>query len=413
LAAGAPSLDNGRGKAYVWCGGPQGLEARPCWERAGEHAGDHFADRVGQAGDVNGDGYDDLFVAIPSWEAGPGRCELYLGGPAGLAARPAWAVTPPGHVREQFGDCTHPTGDVNGDGYDDLLVGAYQALSSAGRALLYLGGPRGLALRPAWVGRGEAEGDQFGYTLSAAGDVDGDGRGDVLLGAKFHDSSVEAGLAPKSIPASGKAYLYRGAPAGLEGPIWTGVGEEANAQFSVRAYALGDMDGDGRGELMLSEPGADGGAGRIRILDALTRAEKGRLSGRDLGVTDFGRSAGPAGDVNGDGYADLIAAGRKADEGRVWIWFGGPAGYSRQPQIRVKPASEKAGWGAWVAPAGDLDGDGLSDVVISAELESVAGELAGRIYVLYGRQVAPGVRPTGWSSAILDAYLPRKRRKAK
>lgn len=411
LAVGAPSFENGRGKAYVYCGGPHGLGAEPCWSKAGAHVGDHFGDRVGQAGDVNGDGYADLFVAIPSWQQGPGRCEVYLGGPQGLATEPAWAVTPPGHLREQFGDCTHPTGDVNGDGYDDLLVGAYQAAESAGRALLYLGGPKGLAGAPAWVGRGEAEGDQYGYTLSGAGDLNGDGLGDVIIGAKFHDGSRESGLPAKARFMAGKAYAYYGSPQGLRPSAWSSLGSEAMAQWSVRGYGIGDVDGDGRTELLISEPGADEGHGRVKILGAPHFDALRVLSGRALGLNDFGRAAGPAGDLNGDGYMDVVAAGRRADAGSVYVWFGGPQGLPSEPGLRVQAADSKSGYGAWVAPAGDLDGDGKDDLVISAELESEPLALAGRVYVLYGRQCAglKEARPHG--PAAMNVYLPKHRTK--
>lgn len=406
LAVGAPAFENGRGKAYVYCGGPQGLGAAPCWSQAGANVGDRYGDRLGQAGDVNGDGYADLYVAVPSWKQGPGRCEVFHGGPQGLGAKPAWAREGRGDDREQYGDCTHPTGDVNADGYDDLLVGAYQALSTTGRAELFLGGPKGLGAAPVWRGQGEAEGDQYAYTLSHAGDLDGDGYPELIIGAKFHDASAELGLPEKARFMAGKAYIHRGGPQGLEAqPAWTLLGWEARAQYSVRSYGAGDLDGDGGVDLMLSAPGADEGRGVLRLLHGKDRSVFAEIKGRDLGVSDFARAAGPAGDFNGDGHPDVLAAGRVGDQGRVFVWFGGPQQRWKAPDLRVKAEDESGAYGAWVAPAGDLDGDGLDDLVIGAELYSGVRALAGRVSVVYGKQGArtqETVRKSG-----LSVYLPR------
>lgn len=408
LSVGAPDHDQHRGKVYVYCGGPGGLGQRPCWSAEGALRGDQFGDRVGQAGDVNGDGFADLFVAIPSWKGGPGRCEVFLGGKTGLGARAAWGVTPPGGEREQFGDCTHPTGDVNNDGYDDLLVGAYQALSSSGRALLYLGGPRGLATREIWQGRGEAEGDQYGYTLSSVGDINADGFADVIIGAKFHDGSREAGLAAGARSLAGKAYVYYGSAQGLSLPAQTVLGQEANARLSVRSYGIGDVDADGIAEVMISEPGADQGRGAVGIYRGSDLKRMTRLRGKSFGLSEFGQAAGPAGDMNGDGFEDVVIAGRVADRGRALVFFGSAKGIGMTPALSVEEPQQRPGFATWVSPAGDLDGDGLSDLVFGDERCSAVHDLAGRIWVLYGKQ-GPSKSPRiASASSRLHVYLTKK-----
>lgn len=411
LIVGAPGFDSNRGKVYVYCGGPHGLSDKPCWAMQGEHVGDQFGDRVGQAGDVNGDGYADVFVSAPSYQGGLGRCEVYLGGKKGLKKKADWSVSPRSGA-QQFGDCTHPTGDVNGDGYDDLLVGAYQALSSAGRALLYLGGPQGLSPVAAWEGKGEAESDQYGYTLGSAGDFDGDGYGDILLGAKFHDPSAELKMKAKAMATAGKAYFYPGSAQGPKPLAWTALGSERGAQFSVRGYGVGDLDGDGHPELLISEPGADEGWGAVHIYSSPGFRLRWTLRGKDLGVNDFGRAAGPAGDLNGDGYDDLVIAGRQRDQGKVFVFLGGPAGLAAKPAFQISSGTDKGGYGSWVAPAGDLDGDGLDDLVIGAEISSETLSLGGKVYVFYGRQAraASPNRSIKQGKKRLNVYLPLSKR---
>lgn len=411
LMVGAPAYDTNRGKAYLYCGGPAGLSAgaKPCWTAEGSQVGGQFGDRVGQAGDVNGDGYDDVFLSVPFWK-GVGRCEVYLGGPKGLGKAPNWALSPKdGGLSQAFGDCTHPTGDVNGDGYDDLLVGAYQANSATGRALLYLGGPKGLSQEPVWEGRGEAEGDQYGYTLAGVGDLNGDGFGDVIVGAKFHDPSRELGLKDKSRVAAGKAYLYYGTAHGLS-PVAAKVfyGEQIQSQLSVRSFGLGDLNGDSHPEFGLSEPGLDTGKGALRVYSAPGLAVTKEYRGRDFKLTDFGRASSPAGDMNGDGYDDLAVVGRVGERGQVLLFFGGPHGLSSRPQFFVQAPDESGAYGCWVAPAGDLDGDGLADLVIGAELYNGSGSLNGRVYVCYGKQVSTNESIAPKMKQHLKVYLPRR-----
>ena len=128
----------------------------------------------------------------------PAKAYLYLGGPSGLGSIPAWTRTGLG-LYVYYGFSVAAAGDVNGDGYADVVVGAYGDNGTTGKAEVFLGGAGGLGATPDWTAYGEGYGDGFGVSVASAGDVDGDGYADVVVGAAFYQGS-------------GKAYLFLGGP---------------------------------------------------------------------------------------------------------------------------------------------------------------------------------------------------------
>jgi hypothetical protein len=325
---------------------------------------------------------------------------VFLGSRRGLGPKPDWTVQAE-EPNTFFGDCTHPTGDLNGDGFDDLAVGAYGFDDGRGRIRLFYGGPQGLAAAPAWVSEGEAKHDWYGYGIGAAGDVNGDGIGDLIAGAKYNDQAGHD---------AGKAYLYLGARTGPAArPDWTWFGPGAEANATVRITGVGDVNGDGFDDVMVTAPRTKGDGDRFYLFyggaKGLSAAPDQSIRRSDPKLEFFGEGACPAGDLDGDGYDDLAVHGRAADGyGEVFIYRGGAKGLEPRPRwvLRGESAADRFGW--WVAPAGDLDGDGRPDLVVSAESHG-----RGAVYVYLGRQFGPSGGRT--PKHPLNGYLhptPRK-----
>jgi hypothetical protein len=229
LVVGARGTQNNAGRAYVFHGSSSGIGAQAASVlEAVDGADGVFGDVVSSAGDVNGDGFADVAVAAPRAFAVQGRVHLYLGSAHGVSTAPVATL----HIDAAGGHfgAALAAGDVNGDGFDDLVVGADRVDERAGAAYVFLGSAAGLAAEPAVVLRGaEGAGGRFGASVSVLGDVDRDGRADLVIGA------------PESRRGAGVAYLFRGSA--------TGVDSESGVAFANEALPdanLGEATGGTR-----------------------------------------------------------------------------------------------------------------------------------------------------------------------
>jgi hypothetical protein len=267
--------------------------------------------------DLDGDGRGDVAQA-----AAGGEVLLSRLGPGGVPIAPAQRLPGPARALAY-------APDVDGDGVGDLIVGR------AGSAEIYRGSASGLTLRTTLTGAGS-----FGGAVAGAGDVDGDGYGDVLVGA----------------PAEVSAWLFRGSAAGVSAA-------PAATLRGGRVGAAGDVDADGYADVVACAPG--GPALLYRGSPAGLAAPVPLLDPRPAGAGTFGHACAGVGDLDGDGYADL-AVTAVAGELQAIVFYGGPRGpRATTTIISAGPAAGHQGDDLAVGPAGDVDGDGQSDLLVA------------------------------------------------
>ncbi len=200
VIVGAFGYEGNTGRAYVFDGSAGGVSSTATTTLTGEARSSAFGASVSGAGDVNGDGYDDVIVGAYSYGSRMGRAYVYAGSPAGVSSTATTTLT--GAASEdRFGVSVSGAGDTNGDGYDDVIVGDYGYSSGAGLAHVYAGSASGVSTSAATTLTGTA--DYYGHSVSGAGDVNGDGYGDVIVGAYGYG------------PGQGRAYVYLGSAGGV------------------------------------------------------------------------------------------------------------------------------------------------------------------------------------------------------
>jgi hypothetical protein len=371
LAAGALLADwteADTGTVRVYRGSSAGMTLSSGTTLVGpEGGGSYFGESVASAGDVNGDGYSDLIVgAAGNFTTSTGRAHLYLGGASGLADTPSRTLSGPSTF-SNFGVAVTGAGDVNGDGYADVVVGAPSA-TGGGRAYVYHGSASGLSstvvatlLTPYGLN------SRFGETLAGAGDVNADGYGDLLVGA--HGASGN----------NGAFLLYLGSSSGLVAtPAFTFVGTEAGARLATAIAFAGDVNGDGYSDAVLGSRSGSGVPGSAYLFFGSTMGFAPvpvTLVGPDEVGGLFGIGVAGAGDVNRDGYSDIaIGASSAGGTGRVYVHLGGPSGVTPvAATVLVGLDPSGSGFGGALSGLDDVNGDGYGDLAVGA-----GGAMSGR-----------------------------------
>ena len=397
--AGFTNGQSGEGRAMLFLGSASGLSLSPSWTVEGNQADGAFGVSVAGAGDVNGDGYGDIVIGAFMYSNGQpeeGAAFVYHGaasGPSTTAAR----VLDINQTFSQFGASVAAAGDVNGDGYADVIVGApsyTNGEAGEGAAFLFPGSASGVVNTPQWTGEGNQaptpgfnDGTSMGCSVATAGDVNGDGYADVIVGARNYDVSIKD---------EGVTFLFIGGPAGLSTThLLRPRGNQINAAFGGQVATAGDVNADGYSDVLASATNFDAGQtneGRVFLFAgaAAMPGPAAQWTGEG-GAQDarYGEATASAGDVNGDGYSDILvgapsASGPLGGEGRVYLYLGSPTGPALAPAWTLTGTQFVELLGTAIASAGDVNGDGYSDVVVGSERYANANTFAGRVRLYLG-----------------------------
>ncbi|MEW5763330.1 MAG: FG-GAP-like repeat-containing protein, partial [Acidobacteriota bacterium] len=414
---GASGYTNGEsleGAAFVYHGGPGGLSATPDWTVEGGQAGAQLGMSAGTAGDVNGDGYSDVLSGAYYYDDGEtdeGVVFVFHGSPAGLSTGYA-ASLQANQAYARFGTSAGTAGDVNGDGYADVIVGAdgYDgAFGDDGGAFVFLGSASGLLTPPALSATSGQASAGFGISVGTAGDVNGDGYADVVVGAPNYDLGQSN---------EGAAFVYLGGSSGPSAsPAWTGQADQADARYGFSVSSAGDVNGDTYADLLIGSMYFTNGQfreGRLFVYlggSGGPAATASWTAESDQNTACLGFPVATAGDVNGDGYADIIAGAMlydngQADEGRAYVFHGGPDGLGAASSWSTEGNQANAYWGTSLASAGDVNGDGFDDFLLGSNgFDTAGGANAGKVELFFGSAGGPdatpdwtleGTQPDGW-----------------
>jgi FG-GAP-like repeat/Tetratricopeptide repeat len=324
------------------------------YELRGKTKGEQFGWVARRVGDVDKDGAQDFATSSPTYGTSAGRVFTY----SGKSGKLLWQVT--GQPNESLGFGVERAGDTDADGVPDVVAGA----PGSGYAYV-LSGKDGHVLRK--IGTGNAA-ESFGRTASTAGDLDGDGHADVLVGA------------PGMNGGAGKAFVYSG-KTGEELAAWDG--EKASDGFGN--MVAGPIDA--RHPLLLIGASGAGprGTGRVYLYRGLSDKPAATFDSDETGAAFGGMFLSVVGDVNADGVPDLYISdfpnqAKGPATGRIYVYSGADA--SLLTTITGETAGD--GFGIGVADAGDVNRDGHADLVVGAWQYSGAAPSAGKVYLHSG-----------------------------
>ncbi|MBK7569132.1 MAG: FG-GAP repeat protein [Chitinophagales bacterium] len=345
-----------------------------------------FGSAVSSIGDVNGDGYGDIGVGAYSYDNGElneGRVYIFHGSNTGIDSIPELTLES-NQASANFGFAVSGAGDVNGDGFDDIIIGAYNfdnGQTNEGAAFIYLGSASGINPIPNIMLESNQASANFGWSVSGAGDINADGFDDIIVGAQNYDNGNTN---------EGAAFIYHGSATGING-IANIILEinSTNAAFGTSVSDAGDINNDGFDDIIVGAPDYNS-KGKVNVYHGSVTGLNSTPNSNLLGFqnfAEFGYSISSAGDVNNDGFDDIIIGAYQHDniesnEGRATIYIGTSDGiYTSGYPREINQVDAQFGYS--VSGAGDVNADGYDDVIIGARYyeNGESNEGAGFIFL--------------------------------
>lgn len=398
VAVGVPnavvSLKANAGVVRIFYGSATGLPAAPSLTLEGSAENQRFGCGLAAPGDLDGDGFPELLVGSCGYNGGQvdeGRVDLYkfsAGTPLKFAS--VWHYE--GNLAGLKVGSVVAAGDFDGDGVSDIVVGVPGATTAsgagAGSAIMFKGAkdPAAIPITPSWTFEGEQAGAGAGFAVAAAGDVDKDGFGDLLVAAPNFDM-------PTGAADAGRVYLFRGSNAGPSTlPSWSADGVQPGARFGTALAGRGDVNNDTYADVAIGAPDFDApgltDAGAVFIFhggkDGLPKSANSTIAGRRLylGGPGGARLGGTLsfGDINGDKHSDLLAGyARFAGGGvsSVALYLGACNGLipdsvfrggskDRRNEVAIVPWFDDPDFARVVATGADVNKDGYDDMLFSS-----------------------------------------------
>ncbi len=378
------------GAGYLYFGGPR-LPNETASTVVSGTQGSSFQGWSLAVGDFNADGIGDFATGLFGHDAvgaqNAGAVRLFRGRAATQGGPVALPLIEFNQADARFG-ASVALGDLNSDGYSDLLVGApfySNGQTEEGAAMIFFSNAGTFSATPSVILQSNVAGARAGTSVAVAGDINGDGNVDILVGAP----NVSAGLGNQ-----GAAYVYLNQGGSFAAtPSVTFNGGQANALFGTTVAGLGDVNGDGRADIGIGAPGFTdivANAGQLRVYYGSANFNPTAADFIKTGAGISGRfaSALAGADVNGDGFSDLFAGAPdytvdQNTEGAAFLYLGSAQGLDPVPNARIESNQLGARLGGSIASAGDLNDDGAADIIVGVtEFDDAAADQgAGFVYL--------------------------------
>ena len=365
VIVGSPNFNSRTGRAYIYFGGVLMNNVADVILN-GESVEHFFGVCVSGAGDVNHDGFSDVIVGAATNFGSPGRVYVFLGG-AAMNNTADVTINGAGGSNTAFGFSISNAGDVNADGFSDIIVGDYNYNNSKGRALIYFGGSSMNSTADVLM-NGESDFNGFGGSVSDAGDVNCDGYSDVIVGAYQFNSYT------------GRAYVFFGGSSMNNVADVVMNGEASSNNFGLPVSGAGDVNGDGCSDVAIGAYGYNSHTGRVYIYyGGASMNNVVDLTITGVASSDFGHSISCAGDVNSDGFSDIIIGtyGNIVSD-KAYVYFGSEA-MDNSADLILDGGITGYEYGYTLSNAGDVNGDGISDLIVG----DLSSNGIGKAYIYF------------------------------